>query len=204
MNRYDIIHANWFNHVDDDTLIRKKVMPFKKWFLANRATDLEIQQKFEGDIVRAAAGDYQSWEKTPLGSLSLILLLDQFPRNVYRHTPKMFAFDPQALDVASRCVQTGMDKDLNLIERIFMYMPFMHSERLEDQRKSVEYFTTLVPACQERNPINISYYESTLLYAQRHREIIERFGRFPHRNEWLNRTSTSKEKDFLIEKGHSF
>lgn len=126
--------------------------------------------------------------ETPLGCLALVIVLDQSPRNMFRDDPRAFATDGNAL--AQAALARGDDKSLNALQRQFLFMPFQHSEALEDQRRSIELFASISP--------------ETLDYAQRHLDIIERFGRFPHRNAVLGRKSTAEELAFLQEPSSSF
>lgn len=165
------------------------------WFGRDEAFDREIRDRFAGDYEKAAAGELDDWKDTPRGCLALILLLDQFPRNMFRGDPRAFATDARARQVARHTVETGLDRELEPAGRMFVYLPFEHSEDREDQRRSVELFEAL--DAEFGMP-------GILGYAVRHREIVERFGRFPHRNEVLGRASTPGEVEFLKEPGSSF
>ncbi len=158
------------------------------WFRGGEAFDQEIQSRFGGDYERAAAGELDGWKSSPRGCLALILLLDQFPRNMFRGDTRAFATDPQAREAAKHAIESGFDRSLRPIERIFVYLPFEHSEDLEDQRRSVELFRALGRDLDS---------DELLDYAIRHKRVIARFGRFPHRNEVLGRSSTPEEEAFL-------
>lgn len=136
-----------------------------------------------------------AWQAASRSGLALVILLDQFPRNMFRGTPQAFATDALAREVATHLIQADCDRQLLPIERAFVYMPFMHSETLADQQSSVELFQQLA---QERE------YLSFVTYAIQHLEVIERFGRFPHRNAILSRPSTPEETAFLTQPGSSF
>lgn len=194
----------WFQSVDDNTPANAKDDPFKKWFMKNEQFDREIKEKFEADVIKARWGTYKAWESSAAGRLALILLYDQFCRNMFRNTPRMFENDPLALDLTLRSIQEGQDKGLYLIQRTFLYMPLMHSEQRSMQELSVKYFSTLVDESREKVPQNAGYYEYSLGYAKKHRDIVERFGRFPHRNRILGRMSTPEEEDFLTKPGSAF
>ncbi len=200
----DNIIKYWFHDVSDERPIDKKGMPVKMWFMKDKEIDVEITKKFEQDIIKANEGEYKDWEKTARGSLALILLFDQFTRNIYRNTKRMFAYDHLACDLSVRCADAHIDQDLSLIQRVFMYMPFMHAEDLRLQQLCISSFEGLVKDSNEKSPYNTSYYESNLLFAKKHSEIIEQFGRFPHRNQILGRESTSEELEFLNKPGSSF
>lgn len=162
-----------------------------RWFEADPSFDREVERRF-GDLVRAAAaGKLESWADSPRGALALCILLDQLPRNIARGTPGAFAHDAQARDVARRALAAGFDRALLPEERLFLYLPFEHSEDLSDQERSVALFAELGSA-------------EWLDYAVRHRDIIARFGRFPHRNAILGRPGTEAEAAFLQEPGSSF
>jgi uncharacterized protein (DUF924 family) len=143
----------------------------------------------------AARGELRSWASTPLAALALVVLLDQFPRNMFRGTARAFASDAMALAVAAIVVDRRFDAVLRPIERVFAYLPFEHAEDLGSQRRAVEMFATV-----EGGVLDGSYAD----YARRHCEVIERFGRFPHRNEILGRVSTPEEIEFLKQPGSRF
>ncbi|HEY9761555.1 MAG TPA: DUF924 family protein [Trichocoleus sp.] len=166
------------------------------WFRKDPAFDEMIRTRFLDDYEQAVAGQLNAWHAQPRSCLALIVLLDQFPRNLFRGDLRSFATDAQALAAARHAVQQGFDQQLLAVERIFVYLPFEHSEDLADQHTSV----SLVQALIEQNP----ELESILDYALRHREVIERFGRFPHRNEVLGRETTPEEADFLKLPGSRF
>lgn len=167
-----------------------------EWFRKDAAFDAAIRQRF-GDAVEAALGG-----EPPAGSdeaqLAHILLLDQFTRNIYRNTPRAFAGDALALALATTLVATGRDKNLEPWPRCFAYLPFEHAESPIEQERSVALFAALARERQE------PAFDSVLDYAIRHREVVARFGRFPHRNAILGRASTAEEAAFLAEPGSSF
>lgn len=167
-----------------------------EWFRKDDAFDAQIRERFGALIDTALAGGLQHWAATPRGTLAQILVLDQFTRNVYRDTPRAFAGDPQALALAIALVENGQDQQLEPTLRAFVYMPFEHAEDLAMQARAVELFQLLA---QSREG-----FESMLDYAQRHQEVIARFGRFPHRNVILGRDSTPEELTFLQQPGSSF
>lgn len=171
------------------------------WFGGSEAIDAYIRSHFETDLLRAARGELEHWKTTPEGWLALIILLDQFSRNIYRGTAKAFAQDAQALALSLEGISQGIDRHLKPIERVFFYMPMQHAEDREIQKRSVQAFEELlgdVPAEERR------LFEGFLDYAIRHREIIERFGRFPDLNMILGRRSTPEEIEFLKQPGSSF
>lgn len=160
-----------------------------KWFKKDAIFDQAIKQRFEA-TAQARADELQhrgwsAWETNPKGALALLLLLDQFPRNMYRDEAGCFAWDDLALAVAKRAIKNGYDMDILIERRSFFYMPFMHSEDLADQDRCCELTSTRLKQ------------GSTAKFARLHRDVIERFGRFPYRNEILGRESTLAETAFL-------
>ena len=165
------------------------------WFIKDSEFDREVRDRFEGAYEEAAAGKLDHWKDEAWSCLALIILLDQFPRNMFRGDPKTHATDAKALEAAHHAVEHAYDRELPPYGRLFVYLPFEHSEDLEDQRFSVELFRGLAAEMDS---------EDLLGYAVRHLEIIERFGRFPHRNEILGRVTTPEEAEFLRGPDSSF
>jgi uncharacterized protein (DUF924 family) len=159
------------------------------WFGENAAFDAEIRAHFGAIVEAALAGELTEWDVTAAGTLAHILLLDQFPRNIFRNTARAFAGDAQALALATQLVAAGRDKNLPPIRRWFAFMPFTHSETLIDQERSVALFAGL------RREAQHEVFDAAYDYAVSHRAIIERFGRFPHRNALLGRKSTDAETE---------
>ncbi|MFM0403157.1 DUF924 family protein [Paraburkholderia aspalathi] len=168
----------------------------KLWFSRDAAFDAMLLERFGALIDAARAGSLDSWTETPLGALALVIVLDQFSRNCHRNTPRAFAADHHALHIAQQMIASGADLLLPTVHhRAFAYLPFEHDETLASQHESLRLFKQL-----KAEPGGASYYSS----AVRHARIIERFGRFPHRNAVLERLSTDEEKAFLKEPGSSF
>ena len=176
---------------------------YKKWFAKRIEIDQYIKTTFEDDLELAVGGKLKSWENTPRGTLGLIILLDQFSRNIYRGTLKAFAQDSIALEICLRGIEKGFDIKLHPVERLFFYMPLEHQEDLEIQKKSVEYFSMLEKLFLS-SPSLASMLSEFRKYAEMHYVIIKRFGRFPHRNEILGHESTPEEIEFLKQPGSSF
>ncbi|PLX99061.1 MAG: DUF924 domain-containing protein [Desulfuromonas sp.] len=199
MTRHDDILMFWFGALEPD----KPVSPERSrlWFGGLDETDQLIRDNFLDDVERAAAGEYDSWSGTARGRLALILLLDQFTRNIFRKTPQAFACDEKALSICQDGLGIAQDLDLSVIERAFFYLPLEHSEKIEIQRRSVAAFQQLIDAA---TPAQRQACESFHDYAVRHYEIIARFDRFPHRNKILGRRSTPDEIEFLKQPGSSF
>ncbi|MBZ5714686.1 DUF924 family protein [Nannocystis pusilla] len=163
-----------------------------KWFVRSDELDHEIRETFGELHARAAAGALDGWAASPRGALALVILLDQFPRNMFRGTAEAFASDAKAREIAKLALEAGLDHDLSQEERLFLYLPLEHSEDLADQERCVELMRAL-----DETPL---WHD----YAVRHRDIIARFGRFPHRNAILGRDSTAEECEFLMQPGSSF
>ena len=161
------------------------------WFRKDPEFDREIRDRFETLHEEAAAGKLDDWKQEARSCLALVIVLDQFPRNMFRGDPRSYATDRKAQETAEHAVERAFDRELPEFQRTFLYMPFMHSENLEHQRRSVELFRALGGS-------------DSAWYAVRHMEIIERFGRFPHRNEVLGRRTTPEEAEFLTQPGSSF
>ena len=163
------------------------------WFRKDPEFDQQIRDRFEDLYEAAATGELDGWKEEARSCLALVILLDQFPRNMFRGDPRSYATDRKAQETAGYAVDRALDRELPPFQRMFLYMPFMHSENLEHQRRSVELFRAL--GGDEADASD---------YAVRHMEIIERFGRFPHRNEILGRQTTPEEAEFLTQPGSSF
>ncbi|MEM8610592.1 MAG: DUF924 family protein [Cyanobacteria bacterium P01_H01_bin.105] len=168
----------------------------KQWFRKNPDFDAQIKNQFLDLYWAMVASPTEPWLTTSKASLARIIVLDQFARNMFRGTPQSFAADPQALATSELVIEQGDDAELIPVERFFLYLPFEHSENLEHQNRCVEFFKALALEAPEL--------QSGLDYAYRHRDVIARFGRFPHRNEVLGRPSTQAELDFLKQPGSRF
>jgi uncharacterized protein (DUF924 family) len=155
-----------------------------RWFKKDDAFDLAIREDFLSTYEAAATGKLNDWEKTPDGALALIIVLDQFPRNMFRNDARAFATDPLALAITKRALTSGTDRKIEHELVPFLYMPLMHSENIADQRRCVDLFGRYGN-------------QNNLKFAEIHRDIIERFGRFPHRNAVLGRVTTPDERAFL-------
>ncbi len=164
-----------------------------QWFQVNPEFDAVIKDRFDDAYDKGARGIFDDWKTDSDGCLALCILLDQFPRNMYRGTPKAFATDGRALVVAKFALAKGFDQVLVPIKRRFLYLPFEHSENLNDQRKCVELFDKM----KKDDPLGYDY-------ALRHLKIIEQYGRFPHRNKILSRMNTPEEEEYLAKAGSGF
>ena len=176
----DAVNRFWFEEIDSE-----------QWFKKADALDQTITRRFTAVYNELRDGVPASWLETPEGYLAAIIVLDQFPRNMFRGEARSFATDPLALSLAKQAIACGFDAKLPPIKRWFVYMPFEHSEQAEDQARCVELMAIL------GNDVALDY-------ALRHKAVVDRFGRFPHRNAILGRTATEEEADFLKEPDSSF
>jgi uncharacterized protein (DUF924 family) len=168
-----------------------------EWFRKDTAFDNEIATRFGADVEAVLASSAPANDRAE-SVLAHILLLDQFTRNIFRDTPRAFAGDGQALALATELISRGADKNLPPLQRWFAFLPFEHSESLLDQERSVALFAAL------RREAQAPAFDGAYDYAVRHRDVIDRFGRFPHRNSILGRDSTADEIEFLRQPGSSF
>ena len=189
----------WFGSAGGDTATAEAQQ--KLWWSKNETVDAGIRNRFGALVEAAASGRHDDWALEPHGRLALILLFDQFPRNMYRDTPRAFACDPLACKLALDGIAANADRTLRAIERVFFYLPLEHAESPELQERCVALFTALAAGVAEADRKIFTGYVD---YAVRHRDVIHRFGRFPHRNRILGRTPTPEETDFLKQPGSSF
>ena len=185
------VNGFWFGDADDPAYGQDR----PQWFKKDPAFDTEIEARFLKVIDNAAAGHLDMMAESPEGAVALVVILDQFPRNVFRGDARAFAHDHKALAIARRAVERGFDAEVMAVMRKFLYLPFEHSERLDDQRRAVELFEALAGEGGDADGLH---------WAHKHLDIIERFGRFPHRNAALGRPSTAEEEQFLTQPGSSF
>jgi uncharacterized protein (DUF924 family) len=172
----------WFNEISP-----------KQWWTKSNEFDQLIRQRFQFVYEESRNGKYLDWLNTAQSCLARIIVLDQFPRNMFREKPESFRTDALALAAANHAVSSGFDSGMPSIHKAFLYMPFMHSEALDDQAKAIELFTSAGSELTEN-----------LKSSHRHKAIIEQFGRFPHRNQILGRTSSEAEIAFLKQPGSRF
>lgn len=192
------IYDFWFGDVD--TLAERYQEQLKVWFHKNEDNDLKIKTQFEQYIEPIAQGEI-NWLDTPEGTLASIICLDQFPRNCYRGSPKSFQYDPKALAICQAGIQAGIDKSLSSYERLFFYLPLEHAENLALQNQMVQLARDLYAQVDD---VSKPHFKGFLDYAIAHQVIIERFGRFPHRNDILQRESSAEEIEFLKQPNSSF
>jgi len=197
--RIEKVLGFWFGDLPDEwTYPTEKA---HQWFRGDEAFHRRIREEFGEDLKLAEEGQLDSWAATARGRLALIIVIDQFVRNIYQDSPHAFAQDAKALELTLVGIDQELDLKLKPVERHFFYMPLMHAENRAAQKKSVELFTKLADDCPPAVEIPM---RMALDYAERHAKIIERFGRFPHRNEDLGRASTPEEIGFLKEPNSSF
>ncbi|MBK8480457.1 MAG: DUF924 domain-containing protein [Proteobacteria bacterium] len=191
--------AFWFGEIRADGSVDGQRAAL--WWKKDPLTDETIRGRFEPLVRQAASGERDSWAETAEGRLALIICLDQFPRNIYRQDPRAWAFDAIAQRLCLEGLDRGHDQRLPVIQRVFHYMPLEHAEDRDLQQRCLERFEQLQvdapPALQEACAAYLSY-------AEQHHAIIQRFGRFPHRNQVLGRKSTEEETAFLKQPGSSF
>jgi len=181
----------WFGPPDQPECFHHKQI----WFRSTEEFDAAVRERFAADHEQAAAGAFAAWEDAPLSALAHVMLLDQVPRNIFRSTPRAFATDPLALAATSRALERGFDQAAPPAWRLFFYLPLEHSEVLADQQLGLDLMMAIPPVPGRPAEGRMS---------RLHLEIIERFGRFPHRNAILGRESTEEELAFLVECEHRF
>ncbi len=189
----------WFGTTDEDGMSAAEVAA--RWFGKAAAFDGAIREQFGEDHAAVMRGERDRWLTSARGRLAYLIVLDQMSRNMFRDTPRMFAGDELALAAAMRGIDLGMDRTLAGDLRAFYYLPLMHSERLEVQQRCVELFRSFTEESEGRVRERMAH---SLTYAIAHRDIVAKWGRFPHRNAVLGRESTPEEKVFLEQPGSSF
>ncbi len=192
------VHAFWFGDLGDGTCLPSHSA---MWFRKSDEADAKIREAFSSTLLSVETTPSQEWTHDARSQAALIVLLDQFPRNIFRNQERAFAFDRSALRTATALVDSGQDRSLFAVERCFVCLPFQHAEDLGVQEHSVHLYQRLLSEGPESLQ---NYLSQNLRFAKRHHEIIARFGRFPHRNAILKRTSTPEELAFLAEPNSSF
>lgn len=179
MKHQEVLHF-WFEEIEESA-----------WWIKDDAFDQQITQRFGKLHQQANLNELFSWRNTAHSSLAEIIILDQFSRNIFRNTPHSFSSDPLALALAQQAIEKGFDKQLPVRQRNFLYLPYMHSESLKIHEEAVKLYAYSADA-------------NTIEFENKHKIIIERFGRYPHRNEILGRQSTAEEVEFLKQPGSGF
>ena len=188
--------AFWFGELDSLGLCAEARN--KLWFQSSPQVDAQVRDRFGGLVEAALEGELEDWAASPGGLVALVILLDQFTRNIYRGTAAAFSGDQRALQLARNAVNRGDDARLPIIHRVFLYMPFEHSEELSDQEEGIRCFDRLLEDCEVAARDEV---ESFRRYMQAHRDVIAQFNRFPHRNAILGRESTPEEMAHLEKHG---
>lgn len=194
----DLLHW-WFGQGTSASEIAAEKQ--RLWFGYRPQQDAEARERFGALVEQALNGDLQDWAELPEGWLALVLLLDQLPRMIHRDTPRAFAGDERAQQLVRDGLAHGGDMLLSPIQRVFIYLVLEHAENLAVQDLAVAHFTALRDIAAEHEQ---ALFRDFLDYAERHREVISRFGRFPHRNAILGRDSSDAEQSFLQQPGSSF
>jgi len=175
--------------------------PEAAWWKVDPAFDDRLRARYQALLVQAAAGELQAWRGTAHGRLAEVLVLDQFPRNIHRGTPGMYTHDDLAVAATRHALTLADPLAGDLWRAVFVLMPLMHSERLDDQEEMVGRFEALAAEAERRGSPNLAAFRGNLDFARRHRDIVARFGRFPHRNRSLGRETTQQEQSFLDQGG---
>lgn len=189
----------WFGSADSASEVAAQRSAL--WFGYRAEQDAEVRERFGELCAQAMAGELQAWSEQADGWLALLLLLDQLPRMIHRGTPQAFAGDARAQEVVRQGLAQGLERELPAIRQVFVYLVLEHAEDLTSQDRAVERFTALLQACAEDERQLFAGY---LDYAERHRQVVQRFARFPHRNAILGRSSTPQEQAFLQQPGSRF
>lgn len=183
----------WFADLDRESA-RASDELVKFWFQGGEEVDAEIRKRFASAVQAAHAGELDSWADTPRERLALVILIDQFSRNVFRDDPRAYEADPKAQALVLDGMAKGFDEDYHLAERLFFYMPLEHAEERELQARAV----AAMQGLREDAPESAhGHYDYLVDFALRHKKVVDRFGRFPHRNEVMGRESTAEELEFL-------
>ncbi len=165
----------------------------QQWFQVNEEFDVLVREKFSEPYEMGVSGQFEDWRNSADGALAYCILLDQMPRNMFRGTPKAFATDDKALITSKFAISKGLDQVLSPIKRRFLYLPFEHSEKINDLHRSVELFEKM----KDEDPLGYDY-------AIRHLDVIQKYGRYPHRNKILGRDNTPEEEEYLAQDGAGF
>jgi uncharacterized protein (DUF924 family) len=195
----EAVLAFWFGAPGNATEIAGRQS--RLWFGKSPANDQTVIEHFAATLAAASAGGLDRWVGTPRGRLALVIVLDQFPHHIFRDRPQAFATDPQALGLTLAALAADEDRQLTPIERVFLYLPLEHAESIELQEQSVSLYEKLAI---EAAAVERALFDGFLDYARKHRDVVARFGRFPHRNAILGRASTADELEFLKRPGSRF
>lgn len=189
----------WFGELDAQGMASEAIS--RRWWTRDDAFDLRVRGEFGETFQAAMDGRHEAWRDEPRSLLAYVIVLDQFSRNMFRNDPRAFSADPRALEAARVGVDAGLDRMLVGVARMFLYMPFEHSEDLRMQDRSVALFTAFRDESTGPLREQLDYFRT---FAIRHRDVVARWGRFPHRNAVLGRTTSEEEREFLSQPGSSF
>ncbi|MBW8458562.1 MAG: DUF924 domain-containing protein [Thiobacillus sp.] len=195
----DAVLDFWFGAPGSAADVAARMRPL--WFAKSAANDRIVAERFAETLIAAGKGELDDWAITPRGRLALIVVLDQFPHHIHRDHGQSFAYDALSLTLALEMIRRGEDAQLTPIERVFVYLPLEHAESIEMQNRSVALYDKLA---HEATADERQLFDGFLDYARKHRDVVARFGRFPHRNELLGRISTPEEIEFLKQPGSRF
>lgn len=200
------IISYWFGPTNQDKPFDMQSIEMQRWYGKSPEIDQDIKQHFEGLYVQLHSNEVASvFERRPiLDQLAVIITLDQFPRNMYRESAKMYQADAKALELCDILVNNSEFEQLDLFKQMFGTLPMMHAEDKAMQRETVRHFTRFVDHAKSTASPNLDFFENALGFALQHQKIVDRFGRYPHRNEILGRTSTAEELEFLQQPDSSF
>jgi uncharacterized protein (DUF924 family) len=201
------ILSYWFSDLDDRSVLDPTVEPMRtcyaRWYGKKQEIDEEIRARFETDLIAVVSSEagwlaeLDAWAEVEMGLLALVILLDQLPRNMYRGTHRMYAYDVLAFSAASHAIRQYEHVDMPLVRRMFLYVPLMHVEALGVQREMTRRFQSLSSLAAARAPSSVGFFDQALGSAHRHAQVVEKYGRFPHRNPILGRASTPEEEEYL-------
>jgi uncharacterized protein (DUF924 family) len=197
MDRSRAIRSYWFEGVNDSTIIDSSHACYRRWFGQKPDVDAHIVKEFKVDVELARAGTYDDWRATPSGNLALVLLLDQFPRHIFRGDRRAFESDEAALAIAKDSIASRADDSLAIVERVFLYLPLQHSEQMADHEVAQERFAALVALADQQRAGIRGFCEKAVLSEIEHIDVLRRFGRYPYRNAALGRACTPMEEAYL-------
>lgn len=192
------LHLYWFGKLQNGISVPSQ---HSLWYQSDPKTDEYITSHYFDLLQQAGNRQLSDWQNTACGSLCLIILIDQFSRNIFRNQKQAFAYDDLALEYCLEGLEKGFDKQLQIAERLFYYHPLMHAESLSCQQLCVDLMQQMLVGCNQGNLVTI---ENSIKFALQHRDIIAEFGRFPYRNQVLERESTASELNYVRSGGQSF
>ncbi|MEQ1501368.1 MAG: DUF924 family protein [Myxococcota bacterium] len=187
----------WFGDWDDTRPLDELDANLRRWWRRDLTIDAEVKSGFAEVHREVVRGDHDDWEDSPRGALAKIIVLDQLSRRLYRDSSQAFRWDTPARLVTQRALERAHDRELRLIERVFLYLPLMHAEDRATHRRALALYTDLAEEAEEAGLVRADYYRQIVGWEVRHKEVIDKFGRYPHRNFALERTSTPEELEFL-------